>query len=95
MTDLGFPRVSCSPVEMCAFDSNFPRVSCSPVEMCAIYSNFPWSSFPPELVDYIKLASRTGLPVCTRTVTGSLFFGSPHKLVRGSSCSTVVSSSVD
>ena len=47
MTDLGFPRVSCSPVEMCAVDSNFPRVSCSPVEMCAVDSNFPWSSFPP------------------------------------------------
>ena len=46
MTDLGFPRVSCSPVEMCAVDSNFPRVSCSPVEMCAVDSNFPRSSFP-------------------------------------------------
>ena len=31
----------------------------------------------------------TGLPVCTRTVTGSLLFGSPHRLVRGSSCSTL------
>ena len=47
MTDLGFPRVSCSPVEMCVVDSNFPRVSCSPVEMCAVDLNFPRSSFPP------------------------------------------------
>ena len=46
MTDLGFPRVSCSPVEMCAVDSNFPRVNCSPVEMCTVDSNCPWSSFP-------------------------------------------------
>ena len=30
-----------------------------------------------------------GLPVCTRTVTGSLLFRSPHKLVWGSSCSTL------
>ena len=36
MTDLGFPWVSCSPVERSAVDSNFPWVSCSPVEMCAV-----------------------------------------------------------
>ena len=33
MANLGFPRVRCSPVEMCAVDSNFRRMSCSPVEM--------------------------------------------------------------
>ena len=27
--------------------------------------------------------------MCTRTMTGSLLFGSPHRLVRGSSCSTL------
>ena len=47
MTDLAFPRVSCSPVEMCAVDSNFPRVSCSPVDMCAVDSNFPRVSGSP------------------------------------------------
>ena len=31
----------------------------------------------------------TGSPVFMRTVTGSLLFGSPHRLVRGSSCSTL------
>ena len=47
MTDLDFPRVRCSPVEMCAVDSNFPRVSynqrcarlirtLSPVELSAV-----------------------------------------------------------
>ena len=74
MTDLGFPRVNCSPVEMCAVDSNFPRVSCSSVEMCAVDSNFPRSSFPPgklcaEQLDYIKWASRTGLYVDRDWVT--------------------------
>ena len=54
MTDLGFPRVSCSLVEMCAVDSNFPRVSGSPVEMCAVDWNFPRLSFPPERLDYIR-----------------------------------------
>ena len=92
MTDLGFPRVRCSPVEMCAVDSNFPRVSCSPVEMCAVDSNFPrfpLGKFCAERLDYIRRASVIGLPVCTRTVTGSLLFGSPQILVRGSSCSTL------
>ena len=79
MTDLGFPRVSCSLVEMCAVDSNFPRVSGSPVEMCAVDWNFPRLSFPPdelcaERLDYIRRASVTGLPVCMQTVTGSLLF---------------------
>ena len=89
-TDLVFPRASCTPVEMCAVDSNYPRVSCTPVEMCVVDSKFPRASFPPgeicaERQDYIRLASLTGSPVCT----GSLLFGSPHRLVRVSSCSTL------
>ena len=35
MTDLCFPRGSCSPVEMCAVDLNFPRASFPPGELCA------------------------------------------------------------
>ena len=62
---------------MCVVDSNFPRASFSPGELCA------------ERQDYIRRALLTGSPVCTRTVTGSLLFGSPHRLVRGSSCSTL------
>ena len=73
--DLGFPRASCTPVEMCAVDSNFPRATFPSGELCV------------ERQDYIRRASLTGSPVCTRTVTGSLLFRSPNRLVRGSSCS--------
>ena len=62
---------------MCAVDLNFPRASFPPGEICA------------ERQDYIRRASLTGSPVCTQTVTGSLLFGSPHRLVQGSSCSTL------
>ena len=58
-------------------DSNFPRASFPPGELCA------------ERQDYIRRASLTGSPVCMGTVTGSLLFGSPRRLVRGSSCSTL------
>ena len=66
----------------------FPGRAVTPVEMCAVDSNFPRASFPPgefcgERQDYIRRASLIGSPVCTRTVTGSLLFGSPHRLVRG------------
>ena len=77
MTDLGFPRACCTPVEMCEVDSNLPWASFPPGELCT------------EGWDYIRLASLTGSPVCMRTVTGSLLFGSPPRLVRGSSCSAL------
>ena len=35
MTDLCFPRGSCSPVEMWAVDLNFPRASFPPGDLCA------------------------------------------------------------
>ena len=78
MTDLGFPRPSCTPVEMCAVDLNFPRARFPPGERCA------------EGLNYIRRASWTGSPVCTWTVTGSLLFGSPHRRVQGSSCSALL-----
>ena len=62
---------------MCAVDSKFPRASFPPGEICA------------ERQDYIRRASLTVSPVCTQTMTGSLLFRSPHRLVRGSSCSTL------
>ena len=65
-TDLGFPRASCTTVEMCAVDSKFPRASFPPGEICA------------ERQDYVRRASLTGSPVCTQTVTGSLLFGYPR-----------------
>ena len=76
-TDPGFPRASCTPVEMCVVDSNFPRASFPPGELFA------------ERQDYVRRASLTGSPVCYWTVTGSLLFGSPHRLVQGSSCLTL------
>ena len=65
------------PEHQTRVDSNFPRASFAPGEICA------------ERQDYIRRASLTGSPVCTQTVTGSLLFGSPHRLVRGSSCLTL------
>ena len=35
MTDLGFPRASCTPVEMCPVELNFPRARFPPGETCA------------------------------------------------------------
>ena len=35
MTDLGFPRASCTPVELCAVELNFPRARFPPGETCA------------------------------------------------------------
>ena len=83
------------PDESSMTDLGFPQASCTPVEMCTVDLNFPWARFPPGELrakrrDYIRLASLTGSPVCTWTVTGSLLFRSPHKLVRGSSCSTLL-----
>ena len=78
MTNLGFPQASCTPGEMYAAELNFPRARFPPGERCA------------EGLDYIRMASRTGSPVCTWTVTGSFLCGSPHRRVQGSSCSALV-----
>ena len=58
--------------------------------------DFRQASFPPgesgvEKCDYIRLAPLAGSSVCARTVTGSLLFGSPHRLVRSCLCSAVLS----
>ena len=79
MTDVGFPWVSCSPVERCAVDSNFPQVSCSPVEMCAVDSNFPRASFPPselcaERQDCIRPGLWNDFMIDAAPVTGSLIY---------------------
>ena len=78
ITDLGFPRASCTPGEMCTAGLDFPRASFPPGESCA------------EELDYIRLASLTGSPVCAWTVTGSPLFGSPHRRVRGCSRSKLL-----
>ena len=64
----------------------FPRMSSTPDEMCVVELNFPLASFPPgescvEERDYIRPTLLAGSPGLR--VTGSLLFGSPHRLVRG------------
>ena len=44
-----------------------------------------------EECDYIRPAPLAGLSVCARTVTGSLLFRSPHRLVWSCLCSAVLS----
>ena len=55
-------------------------------ESCAVGLDFPRANFPPgescvEDWDYIRPAWLAGSSVCARTVTGSLLFGSPHRLL--------------
>ena len=58
---------------------------------------FRRTSFPPDELstgrdgDYIWLGLLAGLSVRTRSVTGSLCFGSPHRLVCSCFCSTILS----
>ena len=78
-TVLGFPRNNSTPGESCAVELDFPRASFPPVESCA------------EDWDYIRPAWLAGSSVCTRMVTGSLLFGSPHRLVWSSLRSAVLS----
>ena len=78
MTNLSFPRASCTPGEICAAELDFPLARFPPGESCA------------EGLDYISLPSQTGSSVCAWTVTGSLLFRSPHRRVWGSSCSALL-----
>ena len=93
MIVMSFPRKSSTPGEMCVVElesitvMGFPRNSSTPGERCTVELDFPRASFPPgescaEDRNYIRLAWLAGSPVCTWTVTGSLLFGSPHRLVR-------------
>ena len=93
MTAICFPRRSSTPGEMCAVELDsmsvlgFPQNDSSPGESGAVELDFPRASFPPgescaEDWDYIRPAWLAGSSVCMRMVTGSLLFGSPHRLVR-------------
>ena len=84
----GFPQidstaVGCGAVEL--DEMNFRRTS------------FPPDEFPPNEFsagrdgDYIWLAPLASSSVCAQSVTGSLFSGSSHRLVRSSLCSAVLS----
>ena len=78
----------------------FPQIDSAAVDCGAVELDdliFRQTSFPPDEFsagrdgDYIWLAMLTGLPVCARSVTGSLLFGSSHRLVRSCLCSAVLS----
>ena len=82
---IGAVKLDCSTVW------GFPQidsaaVGCGTVELDDL--TFRWRSFPPDEFsagrkrDYIWLAPLAGSSVCARTVTGSLLFGSSHRLVR-------------
>ena len=101
MIVMSFPRKSSTPGEMCVVElesiavMGFPRNSSTPDERCAVELDFPRASFPPgescaEDRNYIRPACLAGSPVCAWTVTGSLLFGSPHRLVRSCFCSAVL-----
>ena len=71
----------------------FFNIDFAPGECGAVELDFRRASFPPgengaEEGDYIRPA---GPSVCARTVTGSLLFGSPHRLVRSCLYSLVLS----
>ena len=82
-TVLGFPHIDSA------------AVGCGAVELDDL--NFRRTSFPPDEFsasrecDYIWLAPLASSSVCARPVTGSLPFGSSHRLVRSCLCSAVLS----
>ena len=79
----GFPQIDSAVVD------------CGAVELDDL--NFRWTSFPPDEYsagregDYIWLAPLVGLSVRARSVTESLPFGSPHRLVRSCLCLAALS----
>ena len=99
ITAMSFPRKSSTPGEMCAVElesmtaMSFPQKSSTPGEMCAVELDFSRASFPPgeEDWDYLRPVWLAGSSVCARTVTGSLLFRSPHRLVRSCLRSAVLS----
>ena len=96
-----FPRRDATPGKIsavkvgCRTVWGFSYIDFTPGECGAVELKFRWASFPPgengaEECDYIRPAPLAGSSVCTRTVTGSLLFGSPPQactelsLLRGS-----------
>ena len=78
----------------------FPRIDSAAVGCGAVKLNdlnLRQTSFPPDEFsagregDYIWLATLASSSVRTRSVTGSLLFGSSHRLVRSCLCSAVLS----
>ena len=78
-TVLVFSQIDSAPSECGAVELDFRRVSCPPGEDGA------------EECDYIRPAPLAGSSVGARSVTGSLLFGSLHRLVRSCLYSVVFS----
>ena len=97
-----FPRTEANPGEVGAVELGyrtvvgFSQIYSAPSECGAVKLDFRRASGPPgesgvEECDYITPAPLTEWSVCARTVTGSLLFGSPHRLVRSCRYSVVLS----
>ena len=95
-----FPRRDATPgaisaVELrCRTVWGFSHIDPAPGECGAVELDFRRASFLPgengaEECDYIRPAPLAVSSVCTLTVTGSLLFRSPHRLVLGGSLSSV------
>ena len=97
-----FPRTSSNPGEIGAVELgyrtviSFSQIDSAPGKRGAVELDFRRASFPlgesdVEDCDYIRPAWLAGSSVCARMVTGSLLFGSPHRLVWSCLCSAVLS----
>ena len=97
-----FPRRDATPGEISAVEIGcrtvwgFSDIDFAPGEYGAVELDFHRASFPPgendaEECNYIRPAPLAGPSVCARTVTESLLFGSPHRLVRSCLYSVVLS----
>ena len=92
------PRMSSNPGEIgivelaCITVRGFSQIDSAPDDCDAVELDFRRTSFPSDEFsagrecDYIRLAPLARSSVCARTVTGSLLFGSPHRLVRSCLC---------
>ena len=97
-----FPRRDATPGDISAVEVGcrtvwvFSNIDFTPGECGVVELDFRRASFPPgkngaEECDYIRPAPLAGSSVCAPTVTGSLLFGSPHRLVQSCLYSVVLS----
>ena len=102
MPVMNFPQTSSNPGEIGAVElgyrtvMGFSQIDSALSECSAVELDFRPASFPPgesgeKDCDYIRPAWLAGSSVCARMVTGSLLFGSPHRLVWSGLCSAVLS----
>ena len=97
------PRTSSNPGEIgavvelgCRTLLGFSQIDSVQSECGAVELDFRRASFPlgesgAEECEYIRPAPLAGSSVCVRTVTGSLLFGSPHRLAWSCLCWAILS----